>query len=195
MGYVPNNGISPTAGEKGILENRSQNKSEHKNKCIDMAMQSARLSRLNNLIPLSFSSLDCFTKATFPHLAEYTPCDPLLVQIKRNPNPIHRIWLNRCFEKSSHALFLISLYPISLTQKIIVFFAIYLFFEGENTKAIFSEEATEAVPPQNIGWEKLLHYSIKKLNKANITKYNIKHVHKSLHFPKKTVQQTLAGKL
>ncbi len=136
MGYVPNNGISPTAGEKGILENRSQNKSEHKNKCIDMAMQSARLSRLNNLIPLSFSSLDCFTKATFPHLAEYTPCDLLLVQIKRNPNPIQRIWLNRCFEKSSHALFLISPTPISLTQKIIIFFAI-IFLWGRKYKGHF----------------------------------------------------------
>ncbi len=153
MGYVPNNGISPTAGEKGILENRSQNKSEHKNKCIDMAMQSARLSRLNNLIPLSFSSLDCFTKATFPHLAEYTPCDLLLVQIKRNPNPIQRIWLNRCFEKSSHALFLISHYPHITNTENNNILCHYLFFEGENTKAIFSEEATEAVPPQNIGWE------------------------------------------
>lgn len=122
--------ISPTAEEKGILENKAKHIRTEK-QVHSRGNAKWEIIKVKNLIPLSFSSLDCFTKATSPHLAKYTPCDPLLVQIKRGPNPIQRIWLNRCFQISSHALFWFGFFfpvplPISLTKKIISL--VFIFF-------------------------------------------------------------------
>jgi len=69
--------ISPAAVEKGIVAKSKQIRTEKQVHSHGNAK--CEIIKVKNLIPLSFSSLDCFTKATSPHLAQYTPCDQLLV--------------------------------------------------------------------------------------------------------------------